>query len=69
MGNEVLEKIGELITAAFGLIAALAWNEAISALVAKYVPGAGPWVYAIIVTVLAVVASIWIGRVVARAKK
>jgi len=69
MGNEVLDKVAELVTAAFGLIAALAWNEAISALVAKYVPNAGPWVYAILVTILAVVASMWIGRAVARAKK
>jgi len=69
MRNEVLEKIAELITAAFGLIAALAWNTAISSLVEKYVPGGGPWVYAIIVTILAVVASVWIGKAVARAKK
>ena len=69
MGNDVLEKVAELITAAFGLIAALAWNRAISALVEKYVPGAGPWVYAIIVTILAVAASMWIGRAVAKAKK
>jgi len=69
MRNEVLDKMAELITAAFGLIAALAWNNAISALVEKYVPNAGPWVYAIIVTILAVLATIWIGRAVARAKK
>jgi FtsH-binding integral membrane protein len=69
MRNEVLEKIAQLMTAAFGLIAALAWNTAISALVEKYVPAAGPWVYAILVTILAVLASIWIARAVARAKK
>jgi len=68
MGKEVLEKIGALITAAFGLIAALAWNEAISQLVKKYIPAAGPWVYAIIVTILAVLMTIWIGRAVARAQ-
>jgi hypothetical protein len=68
MGREVLDKIGQLITVAFGLIAALAWNEAISALVAKYIPAAGPWVYATIVTILAVAATIWIGRATARLK-
>jgi hypothetical protein len=68
MRSEVLDKMAQLITAAFGLIAALAWNEAISALVAKYIPAAGPWVYAIIVTILAVLASVWIARAVARAK-
>jgi Family of unknown function (DUF5654) len=30
MQKEVIEKIAALITAAFGLIAALAWNEAIT---------------------------------------
>jgi hypothetical protein len=69
MAKEVLDKIAELVTAAFGLIAALAWNEAISALVAKYVPDAGPWVYAVLVTILAVLVSMWIGRAVARAKE
>jgi Family of unknown function (DUF5654) len=29
MQKEVIEKIAALITAAFGLVAALAWNEAI----------------------------------------
>lgn len=68
MGREVIDKMGQLITAAFGLIAALAWNEAISALVKKFVPAAGPWVYAIIVTILAVLVTIWIGRAAARVK-
>ncbi len=69
MKNEVLEKIAELITAAFGLIAALAWNEAITEMVKSWGIGAGAWVYAIIVTILAVLVTIWIGRAVARAKK
>ena len=69
MGREVLDKMGQLITAAFGLIAALAWNEAISQLVKKYIPAAGPWVYAIIVSILAVLVTIWVGRAVARATK
>lgn len=68
MGREVLDKIAELITAAFGLIAALAWNEAISGWVQSLGIGGGPWVYALLVTILAVLATIWIGRVVARAK-
>ncbi|MDD5416958.1 MAG: DUF5654 family protein, partial [Candidatus Aenigmarchaeota archaeon] len=29
MKKEVIEKVAALLTAAFGLIAALAWNEAI----------------------------------------
>ncbi|MBC8449695.1 MAG: hypothetical protein H8D78_18335 [Chloroflexi bacterium] len=69
MRNEVLDKISGLIAAAFGLIAALAWNDAISAWVQSWGIGGGPWVYAIIVTILAVLVTIWIGRAVARAKK
>jgi len=48
-----------LATAAFGLIAALAWNKFITDLIAKYMgPGSGLWgelVYAVIVTILAAV--------------
>ncbi|CAN5906742.1 hypothetical protein BH23ACT11_BH23ACT11_00500 [soil metagenome] len=32
MSSEVLDKILQLMTAAFGLVAALAWNEAIQGL-------------------------------------
>ena len=32
MSSEVLDKLVELVTAAFGLVAALAWNTAIQAL-------------------------------------
>lgn len=80
MKKDVIEKLAALITAAFGLVAALAWNDAIKALF-KGPCGAegagalcslsngGPWVYAIFVTILAVIAAIWIGRVAARANE
>jgi membrane protein YdbS with pleckstrin-like domain len=68
----VIETVASLMTAAFGLLAALAWNEAIRALVQQYI-GAGNqtlglFIYAIIVTVIAVVATIYIGKVLARYK-
>jgi len=48
-----------LATAAFGLIAALAWNKFITDLIALFLkPGSGVWaelVYAVIVTILALV--------------
>lgn len=48
-----------LATAAFGLIAALAWNKFITDLIALFLkPGSGIWaelIYAVIVTVLALV--------------
>ena len=67
MQKEVIEKIAALITAAFGLIAALAWNEAIQEIF-RLVFGeqSGIWAmlfYAVVVTIIAVVVTIWIGRV------
>jgi uncharacterized BrkB/YihY/UPF0761 family membrane protein len=67
MQKEVIEKIAALITAAFGLVAALAWNEAIQEIF-RLVFGeqSGVWAmlfYAVIVTIIAVVVTIWIGRV------
>jgi hypothetical protein len=71
--GEVIEKIAALMTAAFGLIAALAWNEAIGGLfkvggALYFLATYGVWAYAIFVTVLAVVMTIWIGRVAAKIK-
>ena len=80
MRKDIAEKIAALITAAFGLVAALAWNDAIKALFVGpcgtegagalcALSSGGPWVYAIIVTIIAVFATIWIASVAAKAKK
>ncbi len=80
MKNEVVEKMAALITASFGLIAALAWNDAIRSLFKGPcgTPGAGPlcslssggpWIYAVLVTVLAVAATIWIGKIAEKSSK
>jgi len=73
MKTEVIEKLAALITAAFGLVAALAWNESIKAIFAKYFgtgEGIGPLlIYACLVTIIAVFMTIWIGRVAERSKK
>jgi len=70
VSKEVIDKIADLITAAFGLIAALAWNSAIQALVGQFVqPGSGPIaliIYAIIITGIGVLVTIWIARVAKR---
>ena len=67
MKTEVVEKLAALITAAFGLVAALAWNDAIKAvfnvLFGENSTIIAMMIYAIIVTILAVMATIWIGRV------
>jgi len=67
---EVVEKIAALMTAAFGLIAALAWNEAIKDAISRipFLTQNGVYAYAILVTVLAVVMTIWIARVATKMK-
>ncbi|MFC1860359.1 DUF5654 family protein [Chloroflexota bacterium] len=73
MRLELLEKLSALMTAAFGLVAALAWNGAIRAIFEKLFGTADQiWamlVYAIVITIIAVFAIIWIARVTLRAKK
>ncbi len=79
MKSQVVEKLAALMTAAFGLVAALAWNDAIKALFAGpcgsegagalcSISSGGPWAYAILVTLIAVIATIWIGKVSERVK-
>jgi cellobiose-specific phosphotransferase system component IIC len=70
--TEVIEKLAALITAAFGLVAALAWNGAIQELF-KIVFGdqstlSAMFVYAAVVTIVAIIAVILIGRAAAKAK-
>lgn len=74
VSKEVVEKASQLMTAAFGLVAALAWNEVIQSLFKPggplaYTAAFGPWVYAIFVTIIAAVATVWIGRVARRAAR
>ncbi|AEG17517.1 DUF5654 family protein [Methanobacterium paludis] len=68
--KEILQAMAGLLTAAFGLIAALAWNEAIKAFIAKYVPMGseltGLFIYAILITIIAVLVTIFIGRTLGR---
>ncbi|NQU85533.1 MAG: hypothetical protein HQ541_07215 [Mariniphaga sp.] len=72
MKKDVIEKLASLITAAFGLIAALAWNSAIQSIFVSIfgerssIPAMVG--YAIIVTIIAVFATIWIGRLYNKAK-
>lgn len=71
---EVLDKMSSLLTASFGVVAALSWNEAISSLFKEegllyFLATYGVWVYAILVTLLAVVMTVWIGRVTNRIKE
>jgi hypothetical protein len=68
-----LDKMAALITAAFGLIAALAWNEAIKAIFLEIFgkdDTIGPLlIYAIVVTVAAVILTILVAMQLSKAKK
>lgn len=69
---EVLDKIAALVTAAFGLVAALAWNEAIKAIFKEIFgtdSAVGPMlIYAILVTIVAVILTIVVARAASKAK-
>ena len=72
MKTEMLDRIAALMTAALGLVAALAWNGAIRAIFEAAFGSADDitamLVYAVVVTIIAVLAIIWIARVITRAK-
>jgi len=58
-GKDFVATMASLASAGFGVMAALAWNEAIKAFVTEYIRGPGGkitslFVYAIIVTTIAV---------------
>ena len=58
-----------LASASFGLIASLAWNEAIKALLARLNLGdslTGLFTYAILATVIAVLVLVWLGKLAGR---
>jgi hypothetical protein len=58
-----------LASASFGLVAALAWNEAIKATLQMLGLGeslAGLYTYAVLATVLAIIVLIWLGKIAAR---
>ena len=70
--TEILDKIAALVTAAFGLVAALAWNDAIKAIFKEIFgtsDAVGPMlIYAIIITIIAVVLTIIVARAASNAK-
>jgi hypothetical protein len=70
MKSQVLTTIATLITTAFGLIAALAWNEAIRAIILAYFPPqsgiTGLIIYAVLITILAVIATVLIARAISK---
>ncbi len=69
---QLLETTAALITAAFGLVAALAWNETIKSIINTYLSSDntvwGNLVYAIVVTIIAVAATMLIARALGKLK-
>ncbi len=72
MKKEILDKFAALVTAAFGLVAALAWNDAIKAIFKQVFGSAdavGPMlIYAIIITIFAVILTMTVARAASKAK-
>ena len=70
---QFLETTAALITSAFGLVAALAWNEAIKTAIGLWLQNddqvLGMVIYALIVTVIAVIATLAIAMALAKAKE
>jgi len=70
---QVLEKMSQLMTAAFGLVAALAWNDAIKRVIAIYFDGANAplrilFGYAVLITIIAVITSLWVANTTHKVK-
>lgn len=72
--RELTEQLVTLSTSAFGLAAALAWNEAIQAFVKEYIEKFYPsqsaviskFIYAVIITLLAVFITYQLSRLASR---
>lgn len=65
----MIQTMISLASASLGLVAALAWNEAIKALLAEMHLGdslGGLFAYAAIATLVAVVVLVWLGKIASR---
>ena len=64
---EFLKNVATMLTSAFGLVAALAWNEFVKDLIGRYIaPGSGllsRFIYALFVTILAVLVTWQLGKI------
>ena len=66
----IMETMLTLITAAFAFVAGLAWNEAIQKLIEEFCTAGGAvtglLIYAVIVTIVAVVVTVLLARIAAK---
>lgn len=69
--KEVRERTLTYIVAAFGLVASLAWNEAIKSLIDYFLPASAntllaKFIYAILITVVVVVVAVYLEKILKR---
>ncbi len=69
--KEFIATVISLVSTAFGVVAALAWNSAIQEVFAKYIGTTGSrvaalFVYAALVTLIGVVVIVYLGRIATR---
>ena len=72
--REVREKTLGYIITSFGLVAGLAWNDAIKTFIEKYFPDPGnglraKFVYALVMTIFVVAVSLYLSRIFKIEKK
>ncbi len=71
--SEFLKTMTQLATAGFGLVAALAWNDTIKAFIDRFIQAGSGFkskvIYALIVTVLAVLVTYYLGKLTQEAKE
>jgi hypothetical protein len=72
--KELRVKTAGYLIGAFGLVAGLAWNDAIKALIENFFPLSKDsivmkFVYALLVTLLIVIASLYLVRIINREEK
>lgn len=69
---EVYIQTATLMNSAFALVAALAWNEAVKALIDRYIPSGSAlysqFIYALALTVIVVLVSMRLNRFIKRYK-
>lgn len=72
--NEVAEKVVGYITGAFGLVAGLAWNDAIGELIKEVFPLGkntviAKFVYAVVITIIIVIVSMYLVKLFNKPKQ
>lgn len=71
--SEFLKTMTQFVTAAFAFVAALAWNDTIKNLINRFIaPGSGlksQIIYAVIVTILAVLVTYFLGKATQEARE